>query len=144
DTTAPYTADWDTTSLPDGLYDLRAVATDTANNSSVSLVTSRHVDHTPPDTTIDSSPSDPSGNATPTFTFSSTESGSTFECQIDGGSWTSCSSPDTISPALTEGSHTFDVRATDSVGNTDPTPASHTWLIDLGNPTVTITAPTTY
>jgi hypothetical protein len=27
------------------------------------------------------------------------------------------------------GSHTFQVRATDSAGNTDPTPASFTWTV---------------
>ena len=31
---------------------------------------------------------------------------------------------------LTPGVHTFAVRATDSLGQTDPTPATHTWTID--------------
>src|SRR5207248_3756454 len=69
--------------------------------------------------------------------------GSTFECRVDGGSWSACTSPHTTA-ALGEGSHTFDVRATDAAGNTDGTPASHAWSIDLGPPTVSITAPTTY
>src|SRR4029078_3612943 len=47
-------------------------------------------------------------------------------------------------PALAEGSHTLDVRAIDPAGNTDATPASYTWIIDTGAPSVTITAPTTY
>ncbi|MDQ2969172.1 MAG: chitobiase/beta-hexosaminidase C-terminal domain-containing protein, partial [Actinomycetota bacterium] len=144
DTTSPYTASWDTTSLSDGLYDLRAVATDKVNHTSTSLVANRRVDNTPPNTTIDSSPPSPSGNTTPTFTFSSNETGSTFECRVDGGGWTSCSSPLTISPALSQGTHTFDVRAIDQAGNIDPTPASYTWIIDTAPPTVTITAPTTY
>ena len=96
------------------------------------------VDLAAPNTTIDSSPSSPSGNLTPTFTFSSSEGGSTFECRMDGGAWSSCSSPDTISPALAEGSHTFDVRAIDPAGNADASPASHTWIIDAGPPDTTI------
>jgi len=32
---------------------------------------------------------------------------------------------------LAEGSHNFKVRATDRVGNVDPTPADYSWLIDL-------------
>jgi hypothetical protein len=55
-----------------------------------------------------------------------------------GGSWAPCTSPHTTA-ALDDGSHTFDVRATDAAGNTDGTPASHTWSIDLGPPSVTIT-----
>ena len=70
-------------------------------------------------------------------TFSSNETGSTFECRIDSGSWSSCTSPDTLS-ALGAGSHTFDVRATDTAGNTDATPASFTWTIDLTAPNTTI------
>ena len=40
--------------------------------------------------------------------------------------------------ALGAGSHTFDIRATDAAGNTDPTPASYTWTIDLTAPNTTI------
>src|SRR5207237_10624828 len=81
---------------------------------------------------------DPSNDTTPSFGFSSSESGSTYECRIDGGSWTSCTSPRTLSPALAAGSHTFDVRATDQAGNTDATPASYTWTVDLSAPNTTI------
>src|SRR5207248_63986 len=124
-------------------FDVRA--TDQAGNTDASPASyTWTVDLTAPNTTIDTHPGDPSNNTTPNFSFSSSESGSTFECRIDGGSWTSCSSPHSISPALSEGSHTFDVRATDPAGNTDGSAATYTWLIDTGAPTVTITDPTTY
>ena len=139
DTTSPYTASWDTTAVSDGQYDVRAVATDKTNNTNTSLVASRRVDNTAPATTIDATPTDPSNDTTPTFSFSSSEAGSTFECRVDGGGWTACSSPETLG-ALGAGSHTFDVRATDPAGNTDATPASHTWAIDLTAPDTTIDA----
>jgi hypothetical protein len=138
DPTSPYTADWNTAPLSDGMYDVRAVATDVLDNAGSSVVANRRVDHTAPDTTIDSSPASPSNDTTPTFSFSSSESGSTFDCRVDGGSWSSCSSPHTVSPALGEGSHTFDVRATDQAGNTDASPASYTWTVDLTAPQTTI------
>src|SRR5205814_6523019 len=72
--------------------------------------------------------------------FSSTEAGSTFECRVDGVSWAPCASPDTLSPALAQGSHTFDVRSTDTAGNTDPTPVSSTWTVDTTAPQTTIDA----
>jgi hypothetical protein len=47
DTTSPYTCDLDTTTLADGLYDLRAVAVDAAGNQRTNTITDRHVDNTP-------------------------------------------------------------------------------------------------
>ncbi len=99
-------------------------------------------DEIPPDTTIDTNPSDPSNNASPTFTFSGTDNvtppGSlTFECQIDSGGFSACTSPHGTG-ALGEGSHTFEVRATDIALNVDASPASYTWTVDLTEPNTTI------
>ena len=48
DTTAPYACSWDTTTVPDGLYDLRAVALDGRAATTISsLVTGRRVDNSP-------------------------------------------------------------------------------------------------
>src|SRR5207342_2826175 len=86
-------------------FDVRA--TDSAGNTDPTPASyTWTVDLTAPNTTIDSSPADPSNNTTPSFSFSSSESGSTFECRIDGGSWSSCTSPHTLA-ALGAGSHTF-------------------------------------
>jgi hypothetical protein len=97
-------------------------------------------DTTPPDTTIASGPSGTSSTADASFAFTSTESGSTFECQLDGGAWSACASPRSYA-SLADGSHTFSVRATDAAGNTDGSPASRTWAIDTSNPPPPDTTP---
>jgi outer membrane protein assembly factor BamB len=86
------------------------------------------VDTTAPETTITSGPSGTVSSRDATFGFSSTESGSRFECSLDGAAYLACSSPQ-IYTALANGSHTFQVRATDGAGNTDPTAASRTWKV---------------
>ena len=50
-------------------------------------------DNTPPETTIESGPSGTITDPTPTFTFSSDEPGSTFECRIDSDPFAACSGP---------------------------------------------------
>jgi Bacterial Ig domain len=92
-----------------------------------------------PDTTIDSGPANPTNSNSPTFTFHA-DVGSAFQCSLDGSAFTSCTSPKGYS-GLADGSHTFQVRAIDAAGNTDPTPASFTWIIDTNAPaTPTLTA----
>ena len=94
-------------------------------------------DITPPNTTITGGPTGPTNQA-PTFTFTSSEPGSTFACRVDDATFSACSSPRT--PAgLADGPHTFEVRATDAAGNADPTPASRTFTVDTVAPDTTIT-----
>ena len=85
-------------------------------------------DTTAPDTTIASGPADTTDDATPTFAFSASEPGSTFECRVDAGAWADCTSPWTTSP-LGDGAHTVAVRATDAAGNTDASPATRTFTV---------------
>jgi large repetitive protein len=85
-------------------------------------------DTTAPDTTITSGPSGTLKSREAEFTFSSNETGSTFECKLDGGAFAPCTSPAGLSN-LSDGTHTFDVKATDAAGNTDPTPASRRWKV---------------
>ena len=110
-------------SLADGAHTFEVRATDPAGNVDPTPASRAFtVDTAAPDTTIDSGPSGPTNDATPTFTFSSDQPGSTFECRTDAGAWASCSSAHTTA-SLGDGPHTFEVRAIDSAGNTDPTPA---------------------
>jgi Subtilase family/Bacterial Ig-like domain len=96
-------------------------------------------DETPPDTTITSGPDGLTNDSTPTFHFSSTEAGSSFECRIDAGTFAPCTSPYTAA-TLADGPHTFYVQATDEAGNTDPTPASRSFTVDTQAPDTSITS----
>ena len=86
------------------------------------------VDTSPPDTLIATGPSGATTDSQPSFTFASTEGGSSFECRVDGNGFQPCSSP-FQAPALTLGPHTFEVRATDSAGNLDETPAARSFEV---------------
>lgn len=88
------------------------------------------IDSTPPDTTITGQPVNPSTESTASFSFTATEANSTFECKLDSGTFAPCTTPKAYT-GLTAGSHTFQVKATDTSGNIDATPASYTWTIDL-------------
>ena len=99
-------------------------------------------DNDPPDTTIDRSPAASTTSTSAQFFFSGSQPVSAiagFECAIDGPAFNPCSSPVSYS-SLSEGSHTFAVRAVGSSGAKDPTPASFMWVVDLTAPTITVTA----
>lgn len=89
-------------------------------------------DTTPPETAITSGPDHRGKDQTATFTFEADEP-ATFECRLDGGSWSSCTSPTTLAD-LTYGDHVLAVRATDGAGNVDATPATWAWSIKGGKP----------
>jgi hypothetical protein len=115
-----------------------ATATNQGGTSGCSFSsTTYREDSSAPQTTIDSGPSGLTTDSTPTFTFSSSEGSSSFQCRVDAASFAACSSPFTTA-ALADGSHTFDVRATDGAGNTDSTPASRSFTVDAAAPQTTI------
>jgi hypothetical protein len=111
-----------------------------ANPTSITMdtnqsVSATFVDAKAPDTTITSTPSNPSSVSTATFAFTGTDNVTadknlTFECSLDNGSWTSCTSAKTYS-GLANSTHTFQVRAKDAAGNMDATPASFTWTVSV-------------
>jgi hypothetical protein len=125
--------------LADGPHTFEARAIDPAGNPDASPDSyAWTIDATPPDTTI--GPSQPAALTTATgatFDFAATELPATFQCSLDGGAFTSCTSPKTYS-ALADGSHTFQVRAVDTAANADPSPASYTWTIDTTPPVSSI------
>ncbi|WP_167736693.1 PKD domain-containing protein [Nocardioides sp. 1609] len=75
------------------------------------------------------------------FRFGSNEPGSTFECRLDAGAWKLCGAT-TSYTGLKEGRRTLRVRATDSAGSTDASPAVRQWVVDRTGPTVRAAKPT--
>jgi len=81
---------------------------------------------TPPETTLTATPGNPSNSSSASFSFLSSKAGSSFQCKLNGGKFVACASPRDYA-GLSKGSHTFKVRAIDSFGNVDSTPAAYTW-----------------
>ncbi len=93
-----------------------------------------------PNTMITESPSNVTNQTTANFSFEANIPFATFECRLDGGSFSSCVSPEMLT-VLSEGSHTFWVRAVDRETVRDLTPASYSWLVDVTPPSIEILAP---
>ncbi len=121
-------------------------------------------DLTAPETTIDTRPAHPSGQASATFTFSSTDARTpatamVHECRLDPGPDPLPEPPDIEPPGpgelpdtppdgegwfecvspihfadLDEGEHRFEVRALDQGDNRDLTPAAYEWTIEPAPP----------
>ena len=121
DTSAPYSASFDTTGVTDGLYDLRVIVTDNAGNSTTSAtVVNRRVDNTAPAASLD----DPGANLRGTVTLSSTASdaGSGIASRVyayspaGAGTWTTTPAAfDTT--GVTDGLYDLRVTVTDNAGN---------------------------
>lgn len=76
----------------------------------------------PPNTTIVTKNVRPKARSA-TFSFRSSEPGSTFRCRLDGRPFAACGSPKTYR-GLKPGRHRFEVFAVDAAGSADPTPAA--------------------
>jgi hypothetical protein len=126
--------------LPNGTYTFYVKARDQAGNvdpTPAAQSFSVSVDTTPPDISITSHPPALTNSPSASFAFASTEGGSTFTCTLDAGLASSCASPRSYS-GLNDGSHTFQVQATDQAGNVDVTPATFTWTVDTTPPSASI------
>jgi hypothetical protein len=115
-----------------------------------------------PETTLNAYTPDPTNDNTPTFTGSATvqpmnnqnphgpgndittNTVAAVEFRVDGGMWMWANPDDGnydeavetysfTTPPLTEGTHTIETRASNSVGNSDQTPASDTLTVITGN-----------
>jgi len=98
------------------------------------------VDATAPGTTLIAGAPDISAATDHAFAFTASEPAS-FQCRLDiarGGTWEGCGSPRSYG-ALSDGLHTFEVRAVDGVGNTDTSPAGDNFIVDTRAPAVDIT-----
>lgn len=83
---------------------------------------------TPPVTSILSAPAKRTFDRTPEFSFTANETGSSFECKLDGLPFEACASPKGYRRIIF-GRHVFKVRARDASGFVDPTPAKYSWRV---------------
>ncbi|MBZ5572747.1 MAG: hypothetical protein LAO09_12825 [Acidobacteriia bacterium] len=121
------------TGLGQGSHTFSVKAQDTAGNQSNAASFTWTIDTTaPPKPVITSAPTNPTNQTSASFSFSDTEPGVSFQCQLDGSGFSTCSSP-TSYLGLAEGKHTFSVRAQDAAGNRSG-PASFTWTVDTTPP----------
>jgi hypothetical protein len=81
-----------------------------------------------PQTILRGKPHKRTTDRTPTFRFGADESGVHFQCKLDGKPFRGCRSPFTTK-RLSFGRHRFRVRAVDSDGKTDATPASYSFKV---------------
>jgi hypothetical protein len=123
--------------LADGSYTFRVRATDAAGNER-ELTQSFTVDATPPSLSIDSGPSGPTNDTTPSFGFTAGADATTVECSIDHGTpaFAPCSAPFEPLAPLADGSYTFRVRAIDALGN--PVTLTQDFAIDREAPSLSI------
>ncbi|MGD0272769.1 MAG: ELWxxDGT repeat protein [Gaiellaceae bacterium] len=120
--------------LADGAHTFQVQATDLVGNIDASpAARSFTVDTTAPETQIGSGPSGFTRTKSATFTFSSPETSVVFECKLDSTAWAACSSPKSYT-GLSDGAHTFNVRAKDLVGNIDASPAKRSFTVDTHAP----------
>jgi hypothetical protein len=127
--------------LTSGQYTFDVRATDVAGNVGTASAT-WVVDATaPPSPAIISGPASPSGSPTAQFEVQDGEP-AVLWCQLDGGAFSNCSSGPTSGAAsysnLSNGSHTFGVKAVDGVGNQSGV-TTFTWVVDTAHPLVIIT-----
>jgi Bacterial Ig domain len=145
--TAPYACGWSTAA--DGLYDVRALATDTAGYSRTATVTSRRVDNTAPATTLTDPGTPLTGTKTLTATASDSGSGlaaTAIQYRATGGStWTTICAATTCSlntATLADGSYDLRAQATDAAGNAS-TATVAARIVDNTAPTVAFSLPAT-
>lgn len=126
--------------LSAGSHTLVVTASDPAGNQTV-VSNTWTVDTVPPTTSFTQTPAAATNVAAATFAFTSNKLPSTYECSLDGGAWSACTSPTSVT--VGEGAHTFQARAT-NMGNTDPAPATYSWIYDLTPPSApSVTSGTT-
>jgi hypothetical protein len=134
---AELTSGVEVTVADDSTSAFTATATSAAQNTSPCSGTLSYVeDSTAPDTQITEGPPSQVGSSNASFAFTGSDgSGSgiaALECSLDSGPWAGCESPLAYT-GLSDGAHTFEVRAQDAAGNTDTTPARSEWLVDTSS-----------
>lgn len=139
---------WSTTGLSPGqhVFRVRSLRGDGAVDDTPAFH-NWTIDPTVPDTLITSAPDNPSGSTTATFVFDSNlPVVEDYLCALVDGSatpavdaWEDCDET-TVFTGLEDGQYTVWVYAVTPAGVPDPTPASHTFVVDLSQPETVITS----
>lgn len=146
-TTAPYTLNWLTTAVADGLHSLTAIARDATGNHTTSVAVSVTVDNTAPTVAVTSPAASAHARGTVGLTVAASDNNAVASIQykLDG---TNLGSPVTATPfsaswdstTAADGSHTLTAVATDTAGNAT-TSAGVTVVVDNTAPTVSVISP---
>src|SRR5256714_1630547 len=112
--------------LAAGSYTFKVQGTDPAGNVSVTPYTFV-IDIVAPAISLTAKPTNPTNNASPSFTFASNKAGTTYQCALDGAALAPCTSPQRYT-ALADGAHTLKVQGTDPAGNSGS--ASYAFTVD--------------
>ena len=149
-TSAPFTCSADTAGVPDGVYDVRAIATDGVGLATTSATLSLRVDNTAPSSVALTDPGSPlSGSVTLTATAVDAGSGIASvrieRAPAGGSTWTEVCT-DTAAPyscAWSDADGLYDLRAvaTDVAGNTRTSAVVANRRLDTAGPAVTLTDP---
>jgi hypothetical protein len=105
-------------------------------------------DTTPPETTITSAPEGYNAGTSYGFAFTGTDdvsdaSALEYSYSFDGGAWSAWSmDTSTTITSVSEGEHTFKVKAKDLAGNVDPSPAEASFIVDLTAPELLLSSVT--
>ena len=121
--------------LPEGQRNLQVKATDTAGNTGPPTTFRWTIDTSLPQTQIGSRPRPVTNATTAVFDFQSPNTSPvTFQCNLDKKpTWTDCTTQPQTYTGLGEGNHTFEVKAINSAGTEDPTPATYSWNVDTAD-----------
>ena len=145
DVSTPYSCNWDTTAITDGVYDMRALATDNAGNTRASTtIASRRVDNFAPTVSV----VDPGSPIRGTLAIAANayDGGGVASVTIQrkptsGSTWTTLCT-DNASPfscslnttTLTDGGYDFQAIATDNAGRTTTSPLVANRVVDNTGP----------
>ncbi len=119
-------------SLSTGPHTFHVAAVDPAGNVQVPPASySWTVESSPPVTTIDTKPDNPTANSTATFTYHASRPDTFFECSMDGSGFASCPTDGATYAGLANGPHTFRVRAIDSDNDVEANPPSYSFTVGV-------------
>ena len=127
----------------DGQYRLSVRGTDSLGNTTPSgsyLVATFTIDRAPPPApVINDHPQATDSNKNPHFGYTDSEANVGFRCRLDGAAYTGCNGGADYNN-LSDGPHTFCVKAVDQVGN-ESTATCFAWTIAAGLMDFTMTDP---